>query len=197
MLCMYFRCHDVTETCHRFLDLTGPFQLGGLSSGHDSASRNRAVRTSGFVGCIRDLYVDERLIDLASYVWNNGTVEGCAAKANFCQSSPCQNSGFAAFHMNKLPITAEFLVKYCYIAVCAFPGTEMVWVTVYEDSSDSLKFKGTSCCLKLHVGCKNLCYRQNPAGWHRLTCVIVIKWLYCIMCCIVYMLLRLKLIHFC
>jgi len=78
----YIRCHDVTETCHRFLDLTGPFQLGGLSVGHHSAARHRVVRSSGFVGCIRDLHIDGRLVDLASYVWNNGTVEGCAAKAD-------------------------------------------------------------------------------------------------------------------
>jgi len=48
---------------------------------------------------MRDLYVDGRLVDLASYVWNNGTVEGCAAKAKFCQSSPCQNSGLTAFQL--------------------------------------------------------------------------------------------------
>ena len=100
MYFMHFRCLDVTETCHRFLDLTGPFQLGGLSLGHDSTAKHRAVRTSGFVGCIRDLHIDERLIDLASYVWNNGTSEGCAARTKFCQSSPCQNSGLTVLHVN-------------------------------------------------------------------------------------------------
>ena len=91
-----FRCRDVTETCHRFLDLTGPFQLGGLSLGHYLAGSHQTVQSSSFIGCIRDLYVDGRLVDLASYVWNNGTVEGCAAKAKFCLSSPCQNSGLIA-----------------------------------------------------------------------------------------------------
>ena len=101
----------MTETCHRFLDLTGPFQLGGLSSGHfSSAARHRVVRTSSFVGCIRDLRVDERLVDLASYVWNNGTVEGCAAKATFCQSSPCQNSGLTAFLMHKLLVISQIVL---------------------------------------------------------------------------------------
>jgi len=113
MFCGHFRCRDVTETCHRFLDLTGPFQLGGLSSGGDSAAKHRAVRTGGFVGCIRDLYVDGHLMDLASYVWNNGTVEGCAAKAKFCESSPCQNSGLTVLHVNELMRTVEFLV-YCF-----------------------------------------------------------------------------------
>jgi len=110
VFCGHFRCRDVTETCHRFLDLTGPFQLGGLSSGRDSAAKHRAVRTGGFVGCIRDLYVDGRLMDLASYVWNNGTLEGCAAKAKFCESSPCQNSGLTVLRVNELMSTAEFLV---------------------------------------------------------------------------------------
>jgi len=104
---VYFRCRDVTETCHRFLDLTGPFQLGGLSLEHHLAGRHRLIQPHSFVGCIRDLYIDGRLIDLASYVWNNGTVEGCAEKAKFCQSSPCQNSGFVAFQLHELIITTE------------------------------------------------------------------------------------------
>lgn len=103
---MFPRCCDVTETCHRFLDLTGPFQLGGLSSGHYSSGMHRVVRTGSFIGCIRDFYVDGRLVDLASYVWNNGTVEGCPAKAKFCQPSPCQNSGL------ELIISLEFLSNY-------------------------------------------------------------------------------------
>jgi len=99
---VYFRCRDVTETCHRFLDLTGPFQLGGLSLGHHSAGRHQLVQPHSFIGCLHDLYVDGRLIDLALYVWNNDTVEGCAEKAKFCQSSPCHNSGLIAFEFHEL-----------------------------------------------------------------------------------------------
>jgi len=103
--CVYYRCQDVTETCHRFLDLTGPFQLGGLSLGHHSAGSHQTVQTNSFIGCIRDLYIDGRLVDLASYVWNDDTVEGCVTKATFCHSSPCQNSGLTACQLLELIIT--------------------------------------------------------------------------------------------
>jgi cadherin EGF LAG seven-pass G-type receptor 1 len=85
------RCQDVTETCHRFLDLTGPFHLGGLST--PLSADHHTVLNSHFIGCIRNLYIDGQMVDLATFAWNNGTVEGCPAKAKFCLSSPCQNSG--------------------------------------------------------------------------------------------------------
>jgi len=87
----HYRCLDVTETCHRFLDLTGPFQLGGLPT--PLPVDHVAVHNSHFVGCLRDLHIDGQFIDLGSFAWSNGTQEGCPEKANFCQFSPCQNSG--------------------------------------------------------------------------------------------------------
>jgi len=55
-----FRCAIFTETCHRFLDLTGPLQIGGLPS----LPTNFQVHTKDFVGCISDLYIDHKFIDL-------------------------------------------------------------------------------------------------------------------------------------
>ena len=81
----------MTETCHRFLDLTGPFQVGGLPS--PLSTDHVVLHNNHFVGCMRDLYIDGQLLDLGSFVWSNGTSEGCPEKADFCQSSPCQNSG--------------------------------------------------------------------------------------------------------
>uniref|UniRef100_A0A8V1A2N8 Cadherin EGF LAG seven-pass G-type receptor 3 n=1 Tax=Gallus gallus TaxID=9031 RepID=A0A8V1A2N8_CHICK len=40
-----------------------------------------------------DLYIDNKRIDLASYIANNGTTAGCHAKHSFCDSSPCKNGG--------------------------------------------------------------------------------------------------------
>ena len=62
------RCTLPTETCHRFLDLTGPLQLGGLPSIPSSFQ----IRNKDFVGCMSDLHVDHRFIDLNSYVADNG-----------------------------------------------------------------------------------------------------------------------------
>lgn len=83
------RCSQFTETCHRFLDLTAPLQLGGLPS----ASSEFQVRNRDYDGCIKDLYIDHQFIDLTSFVADNGTVAGCQEKKEFCSSSPCRNGG--------------------------------------------------------------------------------------------------------
>lgn len=83
------RCSSLTESCHRYLDLTGPLQVGGLpripahfqTSSHD------------FVGCISDLRIDRRFVDLNTYVADNGTAPGCLQKYLTCLSEPCFNGG--------------------------------------------------------------------------------------------------------
>ncbi|XP_030388378.1 protocadherin-like wing polarity protein stan [Scaptodrosophila lebanonensis] len=83
------RCALLTETCHRFLDLTGPLQLGGLPR----IPANFPVSNRDFVGCISDLRIDDRYVDLNSYVADNGTISGCPQKASLCSSEPCFNGG--------------------------------------------------------------------------------------------------------
>ena len=83
------RCADKMQTCYRFLDLTGPLQIGGLPP----LPTRFQTFNSDFVGCISDFYIDHQMIDLNSYVANNGSVAGCATKRNFCQSQPCRNGG--------------------------------------------------------------------------------------------------------
>ncbi|CAG2102625.1 unnamed protein product [Medioppia subpectinata] len=83
------RCSDKMQTCYRFLDLTGPLQIGGLPQ---LPTRFQTTHKD-FVGCITQLYIDHQMVDLNSYVANNGTVSGCAHKHRFCQSQPCLNGG--------------------------------------------------------------------------------------------------------
>lgn len=83
------RCASLTETCHRFLDLTGPLQLGGLPT----LTANFQTRTRHFEGCISDLEIDHRFIDLNDYVTDNNTSSGCPEKRQFCNSNPCRNGG--------------------------------------------------------------------------------------------------------
>ncbi|XP_076313585.1 protocadherin-like wing polarity protein stan isoform X2 [Tachypleus tridentatus] len=83
------RCSDLMQTCYRFLDLMGPLQIGGLPA----LPTDFQVINKNFVGCIMDLFIDNQLLDLNSYVADNGTVPGCSQKKGFCQSQPCQNSG--------------------------------------------------------------------------------------------------------
>lgn len=83
------RCSDPMQTCYRFLDLTGPLQVGGLP---DIPTRF-PVSQMHYVGCVRDLVVDGRLVDLDDFVANNATVPGCREKRGFCHARPCRNGG--------------------------------------------------------------------------------------------------------
>ncbi|KAJ0179731.1 hypothetical protein K1T71_004322 [Dendrolimus kikuchii] len=79
------RCSIATETCHRFLDLTGPLQIGGLPNIPSSFQ----VKNKDFVGCISDVYIDHKFVDLNSFVADNGTLAGCPEKRSQCGSTPC------------------------------------------------------------------------------------------------------------
>ncbi|XP_035224014.1 protocadherin-like wing polarity protein stan [Stegodyphus dumicola] len=83
------RCADLMQTCYRFLDLTGPLQIGGLPA-LPSAFQ---ISNKDFVGCIMDLYIDHQMVDLNTFVADNGTLVGCPEKKGFCHSQPCQNGG--------------------------------------------------------------------------------------------------------
>ncbi|XP_037826241.1 protocadherin-like wing polarity protein stan isoform X1 [Lucilia sericata] len=83
------KCSLLTETCHRFLDLTGPLQVGGLPR----IPAHFPIENQDYVGCISDLRIDERFIDLNSYVADNGTISGCPQKNPLCSSEPCFNGG--------------------------------------------------------------------------------------------------------
>lgn len=55
-----YRCSDFIQTCYRYLDLTGPLQIGGLPA----LQSDFQVQNKYFTGCIMDFYVDNQLVDL-------------------------------------------------------------------------------------------------------------------------------------
>uniref|UniRef100_A0AAQ6IE98 Cadherin, EGF LAG seven-pass G-type receptor 3 n=1 Tax=Anabas testudineus TaxID=64144 RepID=A0AAQ6IE98_ANATE len=71
------------------LDLTGPLFLGGVPNVPD----NFQFGTREFIGCMKELHIDSKPLDLAGFIANNGTIPGCSAKLPFCKSNPCQNGG--------------------------------------------------------------------------------------------------------
>lgn len=83
------KCSSLTETCHRFLDLTGPLQVGGLPR----IPAHFQIQNHDFVGCISDLSIDHKYVDLNSFVADNGTIAGCPKKMANCASEPCFNGG--------------------------------------------------------------------------------------------------------
>uniref|UniRef100_A0A7N6B5V9 Cadherin EGF LAG seven-pass G-type receptor 1a n=1 Tax=Anabas testudineus TaxID=64144 RepID=A0A7N6B5V9_ANATE len=78
------------------LDLTGPLLLGGVPN----LPEDFPVRNRDFVGCMRNLSIDSKAIDMASYIANNGTTAGCPAKKNFCTKDVCQNGGVCVSKWN-------------------------------------------------------------------------------------------------
>ncbi|XP_019732668.1 cadherin EGF LAG seven-pass G-type receptor 1-like isoform X3 [Hippocampus comes] len=78
------------------LDLTGPLLLGGVPN----LPEDFPVRNRDFVGCMRNLSIDSRAVDMASYIANNGTTAGCPAKRNFCTPSVCMNGGVCVSKWN-------------------------------------------------------------------------------------------------
>ncbi|XP_040264648.1 cadherin EGF LAG seven-pass G-type receptor 3 [Bufo bufo] len=79
----------VQSSSKKSLDLTGPLLLGGVPN----LPENFPVTHREFIGCMKDLYIDSRKLDLASYIANNGTSAGCNAKQSFCDPKPCKNGG--------------------------------------------------------------------------------------------------------
>lgn len=56
----------------RSLDLTGPLLLGGVPD----LPEDFPVRNRDYVGCIKNLTIDSKLIDMAGFIANNGTAAG-------------------------------------------------------------------------------------------------------------------------
>uniref|UniRef100_A0A673AST3 Cadherin, EGF LAG seven-pass G-type receptor 3 n=1 Tax=Sphaeramia orbicularis TaxID=375764 RepID=A0A673AST3_9TELE len=71
------------------LDLTGPLFLGGVPNVPD----NFPFGTREFFGCMKDLHIDNKPLDMAGFIANNGTLPGCSAKMAYCKTNPCQNGG--------------------------------------------------------------------------------------------------------
>ncbi|XP_067272650.1 cadherin EGF LAG seven-pass G-type receptor 2 [Pseudorasbora parva] len=71
------------------LDLTGPLLLGGVPK----LPEEFPVQSRQFIGCMKDLRIDKRSIDMAGFIANNGTLAGCSAKRHFCSNNPCLNGG--------------------------------------------------------------------------------------------------------
>uniref|UniRef100_A0A8C4EAC9 Cadherin EGF LAG seven-pass G-type receptor 2 n=1 Tax=Dicentrarchus labrax TaxID=13489 RepID=A0A8C4EAC9_DICLA len=71
------------------LDLTGPLLLGGVPK----LPEDFPIRNRQFVGCMKNLRIDNQHIDMASFIANNGTLPGCSAKRHFCNNNPCLNGG--------------------------------------------------------------------------------------------------------
>lgn len=59
--------------CHRFLDLTGPLYVGGLPV---QTQQDARLSSRFFDGCIRDLKLEDHLLDMNNYIEEQATESG-------------------------------------------------------------------------------------------------------------------------
>uniref|UniRef100_A0A803XZQ8 Cadherin EGF LAG seven-pass G-type receptor 3 n=1 Tax=Meleagris gallopavo TaxID=9103 RepID=A0A803XZQ8_MELGA len=89
----------VQTSSKKSLDLTGPLLLGGVPN----LPENFPVSHRDFVGCMRDLYIDNKRTHASAHPCPGTSPRspctssreglGCHAKHSFCDSSPCKNGG--------------------------------------------------------------------------------------------------------
>eukprot|EP00062_Callorhinchus_milii_P006047 gi/632946186/ref/XP_007888434.1/ PREDICTED: cadherin EGF LAG seven-pass G-type receptor 3 [Callorhinchus milii] len=79
----------IQSSSKKSLDLTGPLLLGGVPN----LPENFPVVNREFVGCMKELHIDNKRVDMATYIANNGTFAGCSTNQPFCDSNPCKNGG--------------------------------------------------------------------------------------------------------
>uniref|UniRef100_A0A671M4F2 Cadherin EGF LAG seven-pass G-type receptor 3-like n=1 Tax=Sinocyclocheilus anshuiensis TaxID=1608454 RepID=A0A671M4F2_9TELE len=68
------------------LDLTGPLFLGGVPN----LPENFPFTTREFIGCMKDLHIDNRPVDMAGFIANNGTLPG-VSKSGSCDTEDWSN----------------------------------------------------------------------------------------------------------
>lgn len=79
------------------LDLKGPLYVGGIAQNEQLPTEMWAGNLLyGFVGCIRNLIINNKAIDIASYAkqQDSGSIQpSCHTPPNHCDSNPCLNGG--------------------------------------------------------------------------------------------------------
>lgn len=65
-------CSSAGTLCNRFLDLSGPFYIGGLPADYS----DMRIGSHHFEGCIRNFEVDGKLTDMNDHIHQHGTSPG-------------------------------------------------------------------------------------------------------------------------
>lgn len=95
------KCLNEIETCFRYFDLNGPLKLG---QGPVSASQDARLSDKlNFEGCIGDVYLNEKLIDLQrDSIQDVNTEIGCLPKQNHCSKVNNQCARCEHVWLNKI-----------------------------------------------------------------------------------------------
>jgi hypothetical protein len=87
---------QIESACFRSLDLNGPFVLGASSSRMHDLAHKDGTSVKSYEGCISDLYINEKLIDLGEdTIGGEGTEIGCAPKYDACKTNGEEKNSIA------------------------------------------------------------------------------------------------------
>ncbi len=133
-------CGAFLNHCPKFLDLSGPFLLGGVPEGRPEVAGK--FSSDHFTGCIRNVVIDGRQFNLNAMVFNNGSIAGCPEKRNFCKSSPCQNGGDCADGWGSYRCTCRegFTGKDCSLEATGVVGMNELTRLDYKAKLTPVKF---------------------------------------------------------
>ena len=73
------------------------------------------MQNRNFVGCVRDVSIDRKLLDLNDFIENNNTKPGCENADSFCGANSCKNRG--EHHRGTLPLTRTIQSLNCSLSV--------------------------------------------------------------------------------
>ncbi|XP_032221364.2 cadherin EGF LAG seven-pass G-type receptor 2 isoform X2 [Nematostella vectensis] len=76
----------LNQQAARSLQLTSPLMLGGLHS----LRSEYPITSKRYTGCLRNVSIDHKRLDLAAPIWKRGTSPKCSIKVDFCRNSPCK-----------------------------------------------------------------------------------------------------------
>lgn len=132
------------------LDLAGSLYVGGIGPGVGYEGNQVAVPSDlwtgplglGFVGCLRDLVVNGKAMDIATYArhQDSGSVRSsCHTLGRQCDSQPCMNGGICSEGWNRFVCDCKetgFLGQTCGkdATTLSFDGEQYVRVTMTEVS---------------------------------------------------------------
>lgn len=77
---------NVKTDGYRSLDLTGPLLMGGILP----LPLSFPIPYKNFTGCIKNVYIDHKFLDLRKPLHNNGTTAKCPQMTGSCSSNPCK-----------------------------------------------------------------------------------------------------------
>ncbi|XP_026328508.1 protocadherin-like wing polarity protein stan isoform X2 [Hyposmocoma kahamanoa] len=159
------RCDIPTETCHRFLDLTGPLQIGGLPNIPSSFQVKNKDFVGYFEGCIQDVRVGTAQSLLNRPTIKENVRDGCQSRAD-CMLSicPAYSNCVATWDATECVCETGRIGPHC-LAACDLNPCGEYAKCIPEESSKGYRCQCDDRYLLTSNGCIEEGIEECPGGW--------------------------------